>query len=139
MFSDFYQVCNLISFAFLPCCFIHVLVSFSSSSIIMFCSAYFTTMPFVFMFGGCSIFKHCTQFVMLLFSTDCIASCLACHFQTMHPFSVIFMSISTEIYQSVQWHAWVTKIVPCSSFLLLSRLHPFRSTSYALHILSCIP
>ena len=56
---------------------------------------------------------------------------------------MIFISISTEIFQSIQWHAWVTKIVPCSLFVLPSRMHPFRNTSSAyahhiLHFMTCL-
>lgn len=63
---------------------------------------------------------------MLLFSADCIVSCFARHLQTVHPFPVIFISISTEISQSFQWHASVTKILPIS---MLSPPFPSRSFS----------
>ena len=63
----------------------------------------------------------------MLFMADSSHSCFACHLQTVHPIPVIFISISTEIISSIQWHTWFAKIMPGSSF-------PFRSTH-----MHCIP
>ena len=57
---------------------------------------------------------------MLLIAESC-HSCFACHLQTVHPISVIFMSISTKIISSFQRHTWFAKLLPCSFFF-------FRST-----------
>src|SRR4051812_20098657 len=67
---------------------------------------------------------------MLLISDSC-HSCFACHLQTVHPMPVIFISISTEIISSFQWHTWFAKIMPGSSFFL-------QEHAYALHITSRI-
>src|SRR3954464_3374951 len=68
------------------------------------------------MFGCSSLISCCLlSSIMLLIEDDC-HSFFACHLQTVHPIPVIFISISTEITSPFQWHAWVAKITPCSSF-----------------------
>ena len=69
----------------------------------------------------CSIVTCCILSAIMLLIADSCHSCFACHLQTVHPFPVIFISISTEIISSFQWHAWFAKLLPCSSF-------SFRST-----------
>lgn len=81
--------------------------------------------------ASCSLLC-CILSTMLLLMSVLHCYCFAHHLSCVHPFLVLFISISTEIFQSIQWHAWITKIVPCSSFPLLE--HP-----YALHFISCIP
>ena len=53
----------------------------------------------------------------MLLITDSCHSCFACHLQIVHPFSVIFISISTEIISYFQWHTWFAKLLPFSFFL----------------------
>ena len=77
----------------------------------------------------CSIVTCCILSAIMLLIADSCHSCFACHVQTVHPFSVIFISISTEIISSFQWHAWFSKLLPCSSF-------PFRSTH--MHCIPCL-
>ena len=80
------------------------------------------------MLGGCSILC-----AIMLLITDSCHSCFACHLQTVHPFPVIFISISTEIISSFQWHAWFAKLLPCSSFSFRST-HMHRTSYLAYHI-----
>ena len=54
-------------------------------------------MYFVAMFECCSIFILMLLDGYLLLITDRCHICFACHFQTVHPIPVIFISISTEI------------------------------------------
>ena len=83
------------------------------------------------MLGWCSIVTWCILSALLLFIADSCHSCFACHLQTVHPFPVIFISISTEIISSFQWHAWFAKLLPCPSIFLPEH-------AYASHIISCI-
>ena len=69
----------------------------------------------------CNIVTCCILSAIMLLIADSCHSCFACHLQTVHPIPVIFISISTEIISSFQWHAWFAKLLPCSSF-------SFRST-----------
>ena len=65
-------------------------------------------------------------------------SCFACHLQTVHPFPVIFISISTEIISSFQWHAWFAKLLPCSSFSFRStHMHRISYLAYHTCLASC--
>ena len=114
---------KLIFFALLPCLFEPVLVWSS----IAHCSCFvkhllcITAIRFVAMLECSSLVSFCILSAIMLFIADSYHSCFACHLQTVYPFPVIFISISTEIISSLQWHAWFAKLLPCSSF-------PFRST-----------
>ena len=88
-----------------------------------------TAICFVAMLGCCSIVSRCILSAIMLLIADSCHSCFACHLQTVHPFPVIFISISTEIISSFQRHAWFAKLLPCSSF-------SFRSTH--MHCISCL-
>ena len=56
----------------------------------------------------------------------------------MHPFPVIFISISTEIISSFQWHAWFAKLLPCSSFSFRStHMHRISYLAYHTCFASC--
>ena len=79
-----------------------------------------------------SIVSCCILSAILLLIADSCHSCFACHLQTVHPFPVIFISISTEIISSFQRHTWFAKLMPCSSFFFLPK------HAYASHIISCI-
>ena len=61
---------------------------------------------------------HLDGLVMLI--VDRCHMCFACHLQTVHPIPVIFISISTEINSSFQWHSWFSRLSPGAIF-------PFRS------------
>ena len=71
---------------------------------------------------------------MLLIAESC-HSCFACHLQTVHPFPVIFISISTEIISSFQWRTWFAKLLPCSSFFSGARLCIAYHISHIMHVL----
>ena len=69
----------------------------------------------------CSSLVFCCILYGIVLITELCHSCFACHLQTVHPFPVIFISISTEIVSSFQRYTWFAKLVPWSLF-------PFRST-----------
>ena len=94
-------------------------------------------MCFVAMLGCCSIVTCYILSAILLFIADSCHSCFACHLQTVHPIPVIFISISTEIISSFQWHAWFAKLLPCSSFSFRST-HMHRISYLAYHTCFCI-
>ena len=73
-------------------------------------------MYFVAMFECCSIIISMHLDGYLLFITGRCHICFACHFQTVHPIPVIFISISTQINSSFQWHSWISKLMPCLAF-----------------------
>src|SRR6266496_4134253 len=93
---------------------------------------YFKAMCFVVLLECCSIVCCCVLSAMMLLSAVLHHSCFACRLQTVHPFPVILISISTEITSSFQQHTWFAKLIPCSSFSL-------PEYQYALHIIPCIP
>ena len=94
-------------------------------------------MYFVAMLGCCSIFILMHLFGHLLIIADRCHICFACHFQTVHPIPVIFISISTETISSFQWHAWFAKLLPCSSFSFRStHMHCISHPAY--HAMFCI-
>ena len=87
------------------------------------------------MLGCCSIVSCCMLSSIVLLIAALCHTCLACHLQTVHPFPVIFISISTEIISSFQWHTWFAKLLPCSFFFFRST-HMHRISYLAYH--SCI-
>ena len=84
-----------------------------------------------------SLVSCCILSGIMLLIADLRHSCFACHLQTVHPFQVILISISTKITSSFQRHTWFAMLIPWSFF-------PFRSThmhciSYlAYHAMYCI-
>ena len=80
-----------------------------------------------------AIFECCSIIILmhldgyLLFIADRCHICFACHFQTVHPIPVIFISISTEITSPFQWHTWISKWRPGSCI-----------SCHILHLASCI-
>ena len=80
-----------------------------------------SVMYFLATFECCSIFILMLLVGHLLIIADRCHICFACHFQTVHLFPVIFISISTEINSSFQRHSWFSKLRPGSIF-------PFQST-----------
>ena len=63
--------------------------------------------------------------------------CFACHLQTVHPFPVIFILISTEINSSFQRHSWFSKLRPGSIFSFRN-MHMHRISHPAYHAMFCI-
>ena len=91
-------------------------------------------MYFVAMFECCSIFILMHLVGHLLIIVDRCHICFACHFQTVHPIPVIFISISTEITSTFQWHSWISKWGQVQSFLSKSCI----CIAYRIpHIISC--
>ena len=88
-------------------------------------------MYFVAMFECRSIFILMPLNGYLLFIAGRCNICFACHFRTVYPIPVIFISISTENTSPFQWHSWISMLRP-SSFIPLSNL------AYASHIASRI-
>src|SRR3954468_22755974 len=89
------------------------------------------------MFGCSSLISCCLLSSIMLLMADYCHSCIACHLQTVHPIPVIFISISTEITSSIQWHTWFAKIMPCSSLSFRStHLHCISHLAY--HVMFCI-
>ena len=87
---------------------------------------------------------ECSSFIILmhldgylLFISDRCHICFACHFQTVHPILVIFISISTEINSSFQWHSWFSKLRPGSIFPFRS-MHMHRISHPAYYVMFCI-
>ena len=74
------------------------------------------SMYFVAMFECYSILILMHLDGYLLFIADPCHICFACHFQTVHPIPVIFISISTEINSPFQWNSWFSKLRPGSIF-----------------------
>ena len=66
------------------------------------------------MFGCCSMFISLHLDAYLLLITDRCHFCTACHFQTVTPFPMIFISFSRDFISSFQWHAWISKLRPGS-------------------------
>ena len=82
---------------------------------------YITAIGFVMMLECSSLVPCCMLSSIVLLITVLHHPCFACHLQTVHPFPVIFISISTEIVSSFQRYTWFAKLMPWSLF-------PFRST-----------
>ena len=69
-------------------------------------------MYFVVLFECCSMFILMHLDGYLMFIAHRCHICFACHFQTVHPIPVIFISISTESTSTFQWHSWISKLRP---------------------------
>ena len=96
-----------------------------------------TAMCFVAMLGCCSLVSCCILDGIVLLIADSCHSCFACHLQTVHPIPVIFISISTEIISSFQWHSWFSKLRPGSIFSFRSsHMHCISHPAY--HAMFCI-
>ena len=91
-------------------------------------------MYFVAMFECSSLFilMHLDGFV--LFIADRCHICFACLFQTVHPIPMIFISISTEINYSLEWHSWISKFRP-GSIIPFQIMHMHRISHPAYHTL----
>ena len=90
------------------------------------------------------IFECCIIFILmhlvghLLIIAGRCHICFACHFQTVHPIPVIFMSISTEITSPFQWHSCISKLRPGSiiPFQIL-HMHHIPHPAYHTMFASC--
>ena len=102
------------------------------------CSSFVThhvripSMYFVAMFGCCSMFILLHLDGYLLFIADRCHIWIACHFQTVHPIPVFFISISTEITSPFQWNTWISKLRP-GSFISCQSMHMHRIPHLAYH------
>ena len=95
-------------------------------------------MYFVVMFECCSIFILLLLVGHLLFIADRCHICFACHFQTAHPISVIFISMSTEITSSFQWNSCISKLRPGSIIpLQILHMHHIPHPAYHTMFASC--
>ena len=93
-------------------------------------------MYFVPMFECCSIFILMHVVGHLLFIADRCHICFACHFQTVHPIPVIFISISTEITSPFQWHSWISKLRPGSIISFPNHAYaPYTASRISCHVL----
>ena len=82
-------------------------------------------MYFFVMFECFSIFILMHLIGHLLIIADRCHICFACHFQTVHPIPVIFISISTEITSPFQWNSWISKFSPGSCIpCQILHMHP---------------
>ena len=106
------------------------------------CSSFFKhhewipAMYFVVMFECCSIIISTLLDGYLLIIADPCHICFACHFQTVHPIPVIFISISTKITSTFQWHSCIYNlrpgsIIPCQILHMHHILHPAYHTMFA--------
>ena len=84
--------------------------------------AWIPAMYFVVMFECCSIIilMHLDGYLLII--ADLCHICFACHFQTVHPIPVIFISISTEITSPFQWHSSIY-MLRIGSIILCQILH----------------
>ena len=88
----------------------------------------------VVMFECCSIIILMHLDGYLLFIADRYHICFACHFQTVHPILVIFISISTEINSPFQWLYWISKLRP-GSIIPFQIMHMHLIPHPAYHIM----
>ena len=95
-------------------------------------------MYFVAMFECCSIIILLHLVGHLLFITDRCHICFACHFQTMHPIPVIFLSILTEINPPFQSHSWLSNLTPGSIIpFQIMHMHHIPHPAYHTMFASC--
>ena len=94
-------------------------------------------MCFVAMWECSSLVSCCILDGIVLLIAELCHSCFACHLQTVHPFPVIFISISTEINSSFQRHTWFSKLMPWSIFSFRS-MHMHCISHPAYHAMFCI-
>ena len=128
---------NLLSFALLPCLFEPALCDLAVAQ----CSSFVKHLEwiiavcFVSMLEFSSLVSCCILDGFVLLIADLCHYCFACHLQTVHPIPVIFISISTEIISSFQWHAWFAKLLPCSSFSSEARICIAYHILHIIHVL----
>ena len=81
--------------------------------------------------------SYCLIDGIVLLIVELCHYCFACHLQTVHPFPVIFILISTEINSSFQRHSWFTKLRHGSIFYFRS-MHMHCISHPAYHAMFCI-
>ena len=86
-------------------------------------------MYFVVLFEWWSIIILMHLYGYLLFIADRCHIWIACHFHTVSPIPVIFISFSSEIISPFQWHTWISKLrpgsfIPCQILHMHHILHP---------------
>ena len=91
-------------------------------------------MYFVAMLGCCSIFILLHSDGYLQFIAGRCHIYFACHFETVHPIPVIFISISTEINSPFQWHSWTSKSRP-GSIIPFQIMHMHHIPHPAYHVM----
>ena len=96
-----------------------------------------TSMCFVAMLEGSSLVSCCILDGIVLLIAELCHSCFACHLQTVHPFPVIFISISPEIISYFHWHTWFAKLMLWSFFSFWST-HMHCISHLAYHAMFCI-
>ena len=95
-------------------------------------------MYFVVMFECRSIFILMHLHAYLLIIADRCHICFACHFQTVHPIPVIFISISTETTSPFQWHSWISNLRPGSiTTFQIMPMHHISHPAYHTMLASC--
>ena len=124
-FSPSLWTCNLLHFC-------HACLSLICCELAVAQCSYFVkhyewipAMYFAAMFECCSMFNLLHLDDYLLFIADRCHICFACHFQTVPPIPVFFISISTEITSPFEWHSWISKLRP-GSFIPCQILHMHR-------------
>ena len=96
-----------------------------------------TAMCFVAMLECSSLVSCCILDGIMLLIAELCHYCFACHLQTVHPITVIFISISTEIISSFQRHTWFANLMHCSIFPFRS-MHMHCISHPACHAMFCI-
>ena len=99
---------------------------------------WFPAMYFVVMLDCCTmlLLMHLGGLVLIIAHRCHI--CFACHLQTMYPIPVIFISISTEINLSFQWHSWISKLRPGSLIpFQIMHMHHISYPAYHTMFASC--
>ena len=86
-------------------------------------------MYFVAMFGcfSTSALLHLDGY--LLYIADWCHIWIACHFQTVSPIPVFFISFSSDFISPFQWHTWIYKLrlgsfIPCQILHMHPASHP---------------
>ena len=95
-------------------------------------------MYFVVMLECCSMLFLMHLDGYLLFIADRCHICFACHFQTVHPILVIFISILTKINSPFQWYSWFYKLRPGSIIpFQIMHMHHIPHPAYHTMFASC--
>ena len=87
-----------------------------------------------------AMFECCSMFILLhldgylLYIADRCHIWIACHFQTVTPIPVIFISFSSDFISSFQWNTWISKLRP-GSFISCQIMHMHRIPHPAYHIM----
>ena len=85
-----------------------------------------------------SLVSCCILGGIVLLIVELCHSCFACHSQTVHPVTVIFISISTEMNSSFQRHNWFAKLRNDSIFSFRSwHMHCIAHPAYHAMFASC--